>query len=92
MLGGTHNERRLTYLPIQDITELQEPGLYFAVMKRAGKFDGEYETAFFYVSDIGLHVRAYKDKMFVHTASLKTGEPLGGIALRVLDAQGRGDR
>ena len=71
VLGGKPNERVLTYLPIQDITELQEPGLYFAVMKRTGKFTGEFETAFFTVSDIGLHTRAYKDKLFVHAASLQ---------------------
>ncbi|MGO4778325.1 alpha-2-macroglobulin family protein, partial [Lysobacter sp. 2RAB21] len=38
VLGGKPNERVLTYLPLQDIKELQEPGLYFAVMKRAGQF------------------------------------------------------
>src|SRR5690606_26457796 len=54
VLGGRRNERVLTYLPLQEIGELQQPGLYFAVMKRAGSFEGEYETAFFTVSDIGL--------------------------------------
>ncbi|MBZ4276130.1 hypothetical protein LAN30_26350, partial [Mycobacterium tuberculosis] len=39
VLGGKQNERVLTYLPTQDIKELQEPGLYFAVMKRSGSFD-----------------------------------------------------
>ena len=88
LLGGKPNERMLTYLPIQDIKELQEPGLYFAVMKRTGKFSGDFETAFFTVSDIGLHARAYKDKLFVHTASLNNGDPIGGVELRILDPQG----
>jgi uncharacterized protein YfaS (alpha-2-macroglobulin family) len=88
LLGGKPNERLLTYLPIQDIKELQEPGLYFAVMKRTGKFSGDFETAFFTVSDIGLHARAYKDKLFVHTASLNSGDAVGGVELRVLDARG----
>ncbi|WP_284568760.1 alpha-2-macroglobulin family protein [Xanthomonas graminis] len=88
VLGGDKNERALTYLPIQDIKELQAPGLYFAVMKRPGRFENEYDTAFFTVSDIGLHARAYKDKLFVHTASLQSGEPLKKVELRVLDAQG----
>ncbi|MEO6226256.1 MAG: alpha-2-macroglobulin [Thermomonas sp.] len=88
VLGGARNERVLTYLPIQDIAELQQPGLYFAVMKRAGAFKDEYDTAFFSVSDIGLHVRAYKDKMFVHTASLEDGNALVNADLRVLDARG----
>ena len=88
LLGGKPNERLLTYLPIQDIKELQEPGLYFAVMKRTGKFSGDFETAFFTVSDLGLHTRAYKDQLFVHTASLRDGAAVGGVELRVLDAKG----
>ncbi len=79
----------LTYLPTQDIKELQEPGLYFALLKRTGDYEGEFDTAFFSVSDIGLHTRAYKDKLFVHTAGLKDGAPLKGIDLRVLDAKAR---
>ena len=88
VLGGARNERVLTYLPIQDIAELQQPGLYFAVMKKAGAFKDEFDTAFFSVSDIGLHVRAYKDKLFVHTASLQDGSALANSELRVLDARG----
>ena len=88
VLGGKRNERVLTYLPLQDIAELQQPGLYFAVMKRAGSFQDQFETVFFTVSDIGLHARAYKDKLFVHTASLRDGSAIGGTDLRVLDARG----
>ncbi|NLA69032.1 MAG: alpha-2-macroglobulin family protein [Gammaproteobacteria bacterium] len=88
VLGGGRNERAVTYLPLQDIDELQQPGLYFATMKRAGSFEDMYDTAFFTVSDIGLHVRAYADQLFVHTASLQHGGALGGVELRVLDAGG----
>ncbi|MGY1457704.1 alpha-2-macroglobulin family protein [Luteimonas sp. A534] len=88
VLGGQRNERAVTYLPLQDIAELQQPGLYFATMKRAGSFDGMYDTAFFTVSDIGLHVRAYADQLFVHTASLQGGGALGGVELRVLGDDG----
>ncbi|TKR33146.1 alpha-2-macroglobulin family protein [Luteimonas gilva] len=88
VLGGKPNERVLTYLPVQDIAELQEPGLYFAVMKRSGQFQDQFETAYFTVSDIGLHTRAYKDTLFVHTASLASGAAVGGVALKILDAKG----
>jgi len=88
VLGGKPNERAVTYLPIQDIEELQEPGLYFAVMKRTGQFNDQYETTFFTVSDIGLHVRAYKDKLFVHTASLEDGSGTSGVELQILDGPG----
>ncbi len=88
VLSGNENERSLNYLPIQNINELSQAGLYFAVLKRAGSFTDEYETSFFFVSDIGVHTRAYKDSLFVHTASLKTGDALGGVELGVLDGAG----
>lgn len=88
VLGGKPNERVLTFLPLQDISELQQPGLYFAVMKRAGQFQDRFETAFFTVSDLGLHARAYKDKLFVHVASLQKGSPVPAVELKVLDAKG----
>ena len=87
-IDGARNERVLTYLPLQGIRELQQPGLYFAVMKRTGAFEDQYETAFFTVSDIGLHARAYGEKLFVHTASLENGAPIGSAEIRVLDAKG----
>jgi len=89
VLDGKENERTLTYLPIQRISELQKPGLYFAVMKRSGSFEEELDTAFFTVSDIGLHTRAYQEQLFVHTAALVTGEPLRQVALRIVDEQGQ---
>ena len=88
VLGGERNERVLNYLPLQEIAELQQPGLYFAVLRRVGHFSDQYDTAFFTVSDIGLHARAYRDTVFVHAASLHDGAPLSGVELRVLDARG----
>jgi uncharacterized protein YfaS (alpha-2-macroglobulin family) len=88
VLAGAENERALNYLPIQNITELAQPGLYFAVMKRAGSFNDEYATSFFFVSDIGLHARTYKDALFVHAASLKSGAALAGVDLDILDPKG----
>ena len=87
-LAGKDNERAVNYLPIQSISELSKPGLYFAVMKRAGTFNEEFETSFFFVSDIGLHTRAYAQALFVHAASLKSGAPLAGVELSVLDGKG----
>ena len=88
VLGGGENERRLSFLPVQNIPELQEPGVYFALMRRVGHYDGEFETAIFYVSDLGVHLRAYGDKVLVHTASLRTGEAVGDVALEIIDRKG----
>ncbi len=88
VLAGKENERALNYLPIQNVNELAQPGLYFATLKPAGSFNDEYETSFFFVSDIGVHTRAYKDALFVHAASLKSGEPIGGVDFHIVDAAG----
>jgi alpha-2-macroglobulin len=88
ILGGEENERQVSYLPIQTIDELQKPGLYFAVLKRSGNFEDSYDTSVFYVSDIGLHVRAYKDKIYVHTASLNDGAALSDVEIMVLSNKG----
>ena len=87
-LDGKQNERVLSYLPIQNIAELSKSGLYFAAMRRAGSLRDQYDTSFFFVSDIGLHTRVYKDTLFVHTASLKSGAPLTNVELTILDAKG----
>ncbi len=89
VLDGRRNERVVSHLPVQDIAELQQPGLYFAVMRRVGRYSDAYDTAFFTVSDIGLHARAYREQLYVHTASLRDGAPLKGVELRVLDAKGQ---
>ncbi len=88
-ISADANARTLTYLPVRDIDELQAPGLYFAVMKRPGNFSEDYDTALFAVSDIGLHLRAYRDGVLVHAASLKTGEPLPGVTLSLRRADGQ---
>lgn len=82
------NERAVSYLPIGQISQLREPGLYFALLKRSGSYAQEWETTFFSVTDIGLHVRAYGERLFVHTASLATGQPLADTQLRIVDAKG----
>lgn len=83
------NERSVSYLPISSIKELRQPGLYFALLKRSGTYDQGWETSFFTVSDIGLHTRAYGERLFVHTASLASGAPLRNVELRILDAKGQ---
>ncbi len=82
------NERTVTYIPVRDIAELKNPGLYFAVMKRPAQFTSEYDTAMFFVSDIGLHARLYGTRMLVHTASLESGEPKSGVTLSVRNEKG----
>lgn len=87
-LGGEPNERTVTYLPVQDIRQLSEPGVYMAVVKAGGTFKGNYDTATFFVSDLGLHLRVYRDNVLLHVASLRDGSPVDGVDIEIRDADG----
>ncbi len=83
------NSRKVSFLPVEKIKELKEPGIYVAVMSRPGFFDNDYQVTYFYVSDIGLHMRRQVKQTDVFTTSLQSGKAQGGIALEVLGAEGK---
>jgi uncharacterized protein YfaS (alpha-2-macroglobulin family) len=87
-LQSQPNQRSVSFIPVQSIDELREPGLYFAVMKRPGVFDGRMETTHFHVGDLGLHARVQKGQLWVHAASLADGRSRSGVAIEVLDGKG----
>ncbi|MGP1664456.1 MAG: MG2 domain-containing protein, partial [Rhodanobacter sp.] len=88
-LGGAANERTVTYLPVQNIKELAQPGVYMAVVKAGGSFKDGYDTATFFVSDLGLHLRVYRDNVMLHVASLRDGTPVKAVDIEVRDENGR---
>ena len=88
-LGGEPNERTVTYLPVQNIRELAQPGVYMAVVKAGGTFKDGYDTATFFVSDLGLHLRVYRDNVLLHVASLRDGTPVNAVDIEIRDAAGR---
>ncbi|OOG61951.1 hypothetical protein B0E46_14215 [Rhodanobacter sp. B04] len=88
-LGGDDNERTVTYLPVQNVQQLSEPGVYMAVIKAGGTFKGSYDTAIFFVSDLGLHLRVYRDNALLLVASLRDGSPIGGVDIEIRDAAGQ---
>jgi hypothetical protein len=83
------NRRNVSYLPVEKVKELQEPGIYVAVMTQPGRFSGDYQVTYFYVTDIGLHVRRHTAQVDVFTTSLKTGEAIQGVELTLLDDHGK---
>lgn len=85
----TPNRRHVTFLPVETLKELQEPGVYVAVMSQPGRFGGDYQATYFYVSDIGLHVRRYAQGLDAFASSLKTGQPLTGVEFELLDEHAR---
>jgi len=85
----TENERRVTFLPVEDIEALKAPGLYVAVMTQPGRFQYESQTTYFYVSDIGLHVRRYPEAFEAFSVSLTTGKPLADTRVELVDGLGK---
>ncbi|MDB5813680.1 MAG: alpha-2-macroglobulin [Rhodocyclales bacterium] len=83
------NSRKVTFLPVEEIKELKEPGIYVAVMSRPGFFDNDYQVTYFYVSDIGLHVRRQVKQTDVFTTSLRSGKAQGSVDLEVLGGEGK---
>lgn len=83
------NRRHVTFLPVENIKELQDAGIYVAVMSEPGRFRTEYQTTYFYVSDIGLHARRYEGRIEAFSVSLRSGEPIAGDTVELLDGGGR---
>lgn len=87
-LGGDQNERTVTYIPIQAVQQLAQPGVYMAVLKQGGTFSNGYDTAVFFVSDLGLHLRVYRDNALLHVASLHDGSPVNSVDVEIDDDAG----
>ncbi|MCY4745912.1 alpha-2-macroglobulin [Pelomonas sp. UHG3] len=83
------NRRNVSFLPVEKIKALQEPGVYVAIMSQPGRFGWDYQVTHYYVTDIGLHLRRHAAQLDVFTTSLKNGRALGGIELSLVDETGQ---
>ena len=83
------NRRNVSFLPVEKIKELQEPGVYIAVMNPPGRFGWDFQVTYFYVTDIGLHVRRHAAQTDVFATSLKSGEAIKGVDVSLLDESGK---
>lgn len=83
------DRRNVSFLDVEKIKELQEPGVYVAVMNPPGRFGWDYQVTYFYVTDIGLHVRRHAAQTDVFATSLTTGRALRGIDVALLDDAGK---
>lgn len=83
------NRRAVTFLPVEEIRELARPGVYLAVMSQPGRFGYEYQVTYFYVSDLGLHVRLFPKNADVYLSSLLDGKPIARAEVQWLDGAGR---
>lgn len=83
------NRRSVTYLPVEEVKELSEPGVYVAVMSQPGRFRYDYQTTYFYVSDLGLHVRLFEKSAEAFVSSLIDGKAAKGIEVSWIDEHGK---
>ncbi len=83
------NRRSVTFLPVEEIKELAEPGVYVAVMSQPNRFLYEYQVSYFYVSDLGLHTRLFAKTADVYLSSLIDGKAVPQVEVRWLDAAGK---
>jgi len=83
------NRRGVTFIPVEGIKELQEPGIYVAVMSQPNRFRYDYQTTYFYTSDLGLHVRLFPKGADAYVSSLRDGKAVSRVEVSWLDAQGK---
>jgi uncharacterized protein YfaS (alpha-2-macroglobulin family) len=83
------NRRNVSFLPVEKVKPLQEPGIYIAIMNAPGRFGWDYQVTYFYVTDIGLHMRRHATQTDVFATSLKSGTAIRGVELSLLDSTGK---
>ncbi|ARP95514.1 alpha-2-macroglobulin family protein [Bordetella genomosp. 13] len=86
---ATPNRRHVTFLPVEQIAELRQPGIYVAVMSQPGRFRYESQVTYFYVSDMGLMARRYPSRLEGYVVSLKSGQPVSGATVELVDQAGK---
>ncbi|MBS0368918.1 MAG: alpha-2-macroglobulin family protein [Proteobacteria bacterium] len=79
------NKRNVTFLPVEDIKELREPGIYIAVMSQPNRFRYDYQVTYFYVSDLGLSTRLFAKGADAYVSSLTTGKAMAGVEVAWMD-------
>lgn len=82
------NKRQTTNLPIHQVKELQQPGLYLAVMKPAGTYPYESQVTSFYISNLALHTRAFEKSIDIHALNISDGKPQSNVEIQVISRKG----
>ena len=89
-ISGYKDDQQIkSQINLEKISELEKPGLYLAVMKAPGKFSYYLKTAYFSISDIGLHIRKYNNEIDIYTTSLKEGTEKGNVNIKLFSNKSR---
>lgn len=88
-LNPARNTREKLLLPLTDIKPLQQPGVYLAVMNQAGHYAYSNAATLFTLSDIGLSLHRYHNRLDIFTQSLENGAAQSGVEVRLLNNKGQ---
>ncbi|MGV3345018.1 alpha-2-macroglobulin [Enterobacteriaceae bacterium LUAb1] len=87
-LNPAHNTREKLQLPLENIDALKQPGVYLAVMKQAGTYSYSLPATLFTLSDIGLSMHRFPNRLDLFSQSLENGSPLSSVTVQLLDEKG----
>jgi uncharacterized protein YfaS (alpha-2-macroglobulin family) len=88
-LNPARNTRETLLLPIAGIKALQGPGVYLAVMRASGTYSYANPATLFTLSDIGLSVHRYANRLDAFTQALEGGKALSDVELELYDSNGK---
>jgi uncharacterized protein YfaS (alpha-2-macroglobulin family) len=88
-LNPARNTRETVLLPLSGIKALQEPGVYLAVMRASGTYAYANPATVFTLSDIGLSVHRYANRLDAFTQALEGGKAIGDVELVLYDTDGK---
>ncbi|OOV88845.1 alpha-2-macroglobulin family protein [Oceanospirillum linum] len=91
-LNAEANKLKTVNLPVQNIPALKEPGVYLAVMRDPARFENTLSVNWFSVTDLGVHVRGYRDAMDVYVHRLSDASPVVGAKVELLTHKGENNR
>jgi uncharacterized protein YfaS (alpha-2-macroglobulin family) len=87
-LNGRKNARETVTLPVKNIKELKDGGIYIAVMRQAGKYAAyDIPITIFTHTDIGVIVHKNKNSYDIFTQNL-SGAPMSDVNIKFLTAKG----
>lgn len=88
-LNPARNTREKLLLPLSGIQPLQQTGVYIAVMNQAGHYNYSNAATLFTLSNIGLSMHRYHNRLDIFTQGLENGAALSGIEVSLLNEKGQ---
>ncbi|WP_437887471.1 alpha-2-macroglobulin family protein [Phytobacter sp. V91] len=88
-LNPARNTREKLLLPLKEIKPLQQAGVYVAVMNQAGHYNYSNAATLFTLSNIGVSVHRYHNRLDIFTQSLENGGALSGNEIVLLNDKGQ---